>query len=111
MAVVQGTLLYAVELTWNSQRDMEGEYQAIINRNGRGRYRHLLFDPSGNGYSGEQAGVRPSAQGPPPGPVYLANSGQAKGGTGLRGDPEPQAELTDRLKEAAKLRAGDEVEQ
>ena len=33
-AVVQGTLLYAAELTWNGRRGMEGEYQAAINRMG-----------------------------------------------------------------------------
>lgn len=32
MAIIQGTMLYASELTWRGQRGMEGEHQAAINR-------------------------------------------------------------------------------
>ena len=42
MAIIQGTVLYASELTWNRGKGVEGEYQAAINRMGRatlGAYR------------------------------------------------------------------------
>ena len=42
MAIIQGTMLYASELTWNGGKGIEGEYQAAINRMGRatlGAYR------------------------------------------------------------------------
>ena len=35
MALVQGTMLYAAELTWSGQRNIEGEYQQAINRMAR----------------------------------------------------------------------------
>ena len=35
MAIVQGTMLYASELTWNGKKGLEGEYQKAINRMGR----------------------------------------------------------------------------
>ena len=35
MVIVQGTMLYATELTWNSGKGMEGECQAAISRMGR----------------------------------------------------------------------------
>ena len=34
-AIVQGTMLYAAELTWNGKRGVEKEYQDAINRMGR----------------------------------------------------------------------------
>ena len=42
MAIIQGTILYASELTWNGGKGVEGEYQAAINQMGRatlGAYR------------------------------------------------------------------------
>ena len=42
MAIIQGTMLYTSELTWNGGKGVEGEYQAAINRMGRatlGAYR------------------------------------------------------------------------
>ena len=35
MAIIQGTMLYASELTWGGGKGVEGEYQAAINRMGR----------------------------------------------------------------------------
>ena len=35
MAIVQGTMLYGAELTWNGKKTIEGEYQAAISRMGR----------------------------------------------------------------------------
>ena len=35
MAIVQGTMLYASELTWSGGQGVEGEYQRAINRMGR----------------------------------------------------------------------------
>ena len=35
MSLVQGTIMYAAELTWNGQRGVEGEYQRVINRMAR----------------------------------------------------------------------------
>ena len=35
MAVIQGTLLYAAELTWSRRKSMEGEHQEAINCMGR----------------------------------------------------------------------------
>ena len=35
MSLVQGTMLYGAELTWNGQRGVEGEYQRAINRMAR----------------------------------------------------------------------------
>ena len=35
MVIVQGTMLYATELTWNSGKGMGGKYQAAISRMGR----------------------------------------------------------------------------
>ena len=34
-AIVQGTMLYASELTWNGKENVENEYQLAINRMGR----------------------------------------------------------------------------
>ena len=35
LAIVQGTMIYASELTWSGRTDVEGEYQMAINRMGR----------------------------------------------------------------------------
>ena len=35
MTIIQGTILYAFELTWGGGKEVEGEYQAAINRMGR----------------------------------------------------------------------------
>ena len=45
MSLVQGTMLYGAELTWNGQRGVEGEYQRAINRMARstlGAFRSTL---------------------------------------------------------------------
>lgn len=51
MAIVQGTLLYAAELTCNGQNWVEGEYQAATNRMIRG----FQVNPSGHRGFGKQA--------------------------------------------------------
>lgn len=40
-------MLYAAELTWNSRKSMEGEYQAAINRMGRATLGALSPTPLG----------------------------------------------------------------
>ena len=47
MAIVQGTMLYVSELTWNGRMGMEREYQAAISRMGRAKIGALRSAPLG----------------------------------------------------------------
>ena len=47
MALVQGTMLYAAELTWNGQTGVEGGYQRAINRMGRSTLGAFKYTPQG----------------------------------------------------------------
>ena len=58
MALVQGTMLYAAELTWSGQRGIEGEYQRAINQMARatlGAFRSTL-----QGILAEESGLTPA---------------------------------------------------
>ena len=47
MALVQGTMLYAAELTWSGRSGAEGEYQRAINRRARSTLGALRSTPQG----------------------------------------------------------------
>ena len=47
MALVQGTMLYAAELTWSGQKSIEGEYQRAINRMARSTLGAFRSTPQG----------------------------------------------------------------
>ena len=112
-AIVQGTMLYALELTWNSQDKVEGLFQLAINRMARATL-----------------GVQPST----PRGIIMAESGFAparalldhrrdrfaqrlyartQGGQGPEEILERESTLTARLKEAARVerRGGSAEEQ
>ena len=46
-SLVQGTMLYGVELTWNAKRGVEGEYQRAINRMARSTLGAFRSTPQG----------------------------------------------------------------
>ena len=47
MSLVQGTMMYAAELTWNGQKEVEGEYQRAINRMARSMSGAFRSTPTG----------------------------------------------------------------
>ena len=47
MSLVQGTMLYAAELTWSGQKGVEGEYQRAINRMARSALGAFRSTPQG----------------------------------------------------------------
>lgn len=64
MSLVQGTMLYAAELTWNGQRSVEGEYQ-----HGQIRPLGLQAYPSGHPCSGKRPHPRGGTPRSPTGQV------------------------------------------
>ena len=47
MSLIQGTMLYGAELTWNGQKGVEGEYQRAINRMARSTLGAFRSTPQG----------------------------------------------------------------
>ena len=47
MSLIQGTMLYGAELTWNGQKEVEGEYQRAINRMARSTLGAFRSTPQG----------------------------------------------------------------
>ena len=47
ISIIQGTMLYAAELTWNGGKNIEGEYQKAINRMGRSTLGAFRSTPQG----------------------------------------------------------------
>ena len=92
MAIVQGTLLYAPELTWNGRVGMEGGYQRAINRMGRTGLGVFKSTPTG---------------------IVTAESGLTRArALPDQGSPEkiPTRDKSDRLRAATVLRPGEPVE-
>ena len=76
-AIVQGTMLYASELTWNGRDNVEKEYQLAINRMSR-----ASLGPSWRrAASHRQGSPRPLSR-----PFRTTPRRQATGRTGTRGD-------------------------
>ena len=84
-AIIQGTMLYASELTWNRKDNVEREYQLAINRMSRASLGAFQTAPCGI----IMAEWLHTSQGPPrpsPRPLRAAPRRQITGGTGARGD-------------------------
>ena len=58
LALVQGTILYASELTWAGQKGVEGEYQRAINRMARSTLGAFRSTPQG--ILAEESGLTPA---------------------------------------------------
>ena len=111
MAVIQGTMLYASELTWEGSKRVEGEYQAAINRMGRATLGAFRSTPLGIVVA--ESGLTPARP--------LLNYRQARFAQRLHARPrdgEGPEEILDRegvaitmrLRAAASLRVGAAVE-
>ena len=110
-AVVQGTMLYAAELTWNGKKKVEGEYQQAINRMGRAKLGAFRSTPLG--IVAAESGLTPARA--------LLNHRQARFAQRLYARPqdgggpeeilERESTLTTRLRAAAALCQGETVEQ
>ena len=65
MSLVQGTILYAAELTWKGQKSIEGEYQRAINRMARSTLRAFrstlgAFRSTPQGILAAESGLAPA---------------------------------------------------
>ena len=58
MSLVQGTMLYAAELTWSGQKDVEGGYQRAINRMARSTLG--VFRSAPQGILAAESGLAPA---------------------------------------------------
>lgn len=67
MAITQGTMLYAAELTWKGQKGMEGEYQAAVNLMGRA---------TGHSGGGERTYPGEGLLGPPTGTTSIQTASE-----------------------------------
>ena len=111
MATVQGTMLYASELTWNGRKGVEGEYQRAINRIGRSTLGAFRSTPLG--IVAAESGLTPARA--------LPNHRQAGFTRRLYARPQSgdgpeeiltreRAALIMRLRAAAALRVGESME-
>ena len=111
MALVQGTMLYAAELTWSGQKNIEGEYQRAINRMARSTLGAFRSTPQG--ILAAESGLTPARA--------LLEYQQARFAHRLLAQPRdgggPEeiltregAGITARIREAAGTRRGETVE-
>ena len=87
MSLIQGTVLYGAELTWNGQKGVEGENQRAINRMARsvlGAFRLTHLGGRKRTHA-SQASARTL-----PGQVHPPTAGETSGRWKPRGDPDTQ---------------------
>ena len=90
---MQGTRLYASELTWDGNKGVEGEYQRAISRMGRsmlGAFRSTPLESS----PPRAASTHQGAPEPPTGQVHATLLRQITGGRGPGGDPHKGIYMT-----------------